>query len=408
MSRLTALESFQRSIDEFYRDRIEPHGRNIFWSEQVSKPDSILLNDNDYLRLTLDQRINTAQIAEIANTGSGMQMSGVYVHRADHLQKKFEYAMAEFVGAGDAVLCQSGYDANIGLIELLNNSYYAADMKPIFYFDIFAHMSLRKGVDSVNGEIINFRHNNYESLEKAIQKNSSRPGVIVIDSIYSIQGTVAPLKKIEEISKKYGCILVVDESHSLGVYGPNGAGLCRKTGIKPDFISASLAKAFAFQGGIVFCKEKSHSMPFRFTSNPAIFSSVPAPSVSARGLETLSIIQTEEKKRERLQYNSKFIREALINEGYDIGGSESQIIPLVIGTEENTARVRDTLEKLNIYTSIFTRPATTKNRSLIRLSVHSDLTQADLDYLIKVFREKKEILYMLNWSGQKRTVAAKV
>ena len=240
----SAQEVFLNSINRLYSERYSRHKRNPFWSNEAIKPDSILMNDNDYLRLSNDSRLNMAQIVELLNTGSGMQMSGVYIHQEEHPQKVFERAMAAYTSLGAAVLCQSGYTANVGLMEFLNNDYM--EDTPPFYFDMFAHMSFYKGVNSAQGEVIFFRHNNPDSLEKTIRKNGERPGVIVVDSIYSVQGTIAPLYDIQKISRKYGCILVVDESHSLGVFGPGGAGLCKEFQIEPDFITTSLAKNLIF------------------------------------------------------------------------------------------------------------------------------------------------------------------
>ena len=341
-----------------------------------------------------------AQIIELLNTGSGMQMSGVYIHQDEHPQKVFERAMAEYIGFGAAMLCQSGYTANVGLMEFLNNDYM--EQKPIFYFDMFAHMSFLKGVNSAQGKVMFFRHNNPNSLEKTIRKNAGRPGIIVVDSIYSIQGTIAPLDDIEKIAREYGCILVVDESHSLGVFGSDGSGLCQKFQIQPDFITASLAKTFAFQGGIVFAKNNQIGDAFRFISNPAIFSSIPAPYVSSRGLETLKIVREESVRREKLYYNSEYLRSNFRLLGYDIGATQSQIISMVIGSEELTVYVRDLLEKNKIFTSLFTTPATPKNKALIRMSVNSGLAQEDLDYILKIFDMNRINFKPRDWPEPKK------
>ena len=156
---------------------------------------------------------------------------------------------------------------------------------------------------------------------------------------------------------------------------------------------------------MVFSLNNQIGDAFRFISNPAIFSSVPAPYVSSRGLETLKIIQEESARRDKLLYNSEYLRSNFRMMGFDIGDTESQIISMIIGSEELTVYVRDVLdvlEKNKIFTSLFTTPATPKNKALIRMSINSGLAQEDLDYILNVFEANRESFRVKDWPGQKK------
>ena len=379
---------FERTIDEFYNQRSIPHGgRNIMVSRAPGVGD-VLLNDNDYLGLANDNRINIAQCEEIMRSGSGVQMSGIFLMERDHPQRDFETAIAEFLGFEDAILCQSGFDANVGLMHLVLNLYFKRlNYRPDVYMDIQTHMSLISGAKQTQSNLRMFYHNDPCSLEREIQKNYSpgKPGVIIIDSLYSGDGSIAPLVEISEIAHNYNFVLVVDESHSLGTHGPNGAGLCAEHKIKPDFITASLAKAFALNGGVVLCDKERYVFPYRSLSLPSVFSSSATPHTAARASKTLEIIQKEEWRRDKLHRNADFLRKGLRDIGIDIGDSQSQIISIICGEEKKAVALRDQLETEGVFVSLFVWPATSRNRALIRLSVNISHEPDDLRRVLDVF-----------------------
>ncbi len=167
------------------------------------------------------------------------------------------------------VLCQSGWCANTGLIQSIANK----DV-PV-YIDMLAHTSLWEGIHSAGANAVPFMHNDADHLRKQVKHHGA--GVIVVDSLYSTSGSLCPLTEIVEISEENGCILVVDESHSLGTHGPHGKGLVVGLGLTEHvhFRTASLAKAFAGRAGFITCSER-FSEYFRYESNPADFQLHPA------------------------------------------------------------------------------------------------------------------------------------
>ncbi len=226
------------------------------------------------------------------------------------------------------------------------------------------------------------------SLENLIIKHGR--GIIVVDSIYSTIGDACPLVDVADLATRYGCALVVDESHSLGTHGPKGAGLVAKFGLSDQvhFITASLAKTFAARAGIIFCS-KNIGKCFPYVAHPTIFSSTLLPYEIAGLQATLELILNSDEKREKLRRNAAYLKDGLTSLGYPIA-SMSQIVSLEGGKEEATEQIRDVLEARGIFGSVFCTPATPKNRSLLRLSVNSDLTLTQLNQILSVCSDLRD------------------
>ena len=323
--------------------------------------------------------ITKAQADHLVSQGRGLMRSDVFRHELGPLGG-FEQRMAQWTGMAASVVTQSGWNANVGLIQAL------ADENVPVYLDMEAHMSMWEGARSAKSRPRPFRHNSAQSLENMLKRHG--PGIIAIDSVYSTSGSIAPLAEIADVSARYGALLVVDESHSLGLFGPLGAGLVAQHNLqgKVNFITASLSKTFASRGGIVI-GSKAHIEYFRYNARPAIFSSSVMDHEAAGFLATQEIVTGAAVLRAELQSKADYLREGLTAGGYNVASSQSQIISLVSGEEERTIRLRDALEKRGIFGSVFCWPATGRKRSLVRFSLHGNLTQAELDHVINVCGE---------------------
>jgi CAI-1 autoinducer synthase len=271
---------------------------------------------------------------------------------------------------------------------------------------MLAHMSLWEGARSAGATAVMFHHNDPIHLERQILKHG--PGVIVVDSVYSTNGSICPLQDIVNIGTTYGCVLVVDESHSLGTHGSLGEGLVACMGLEDrvHFRTASLAKAFSGRAGFITCSERFGNY-FAFESNPAIFSSTLLPHEVAGLDATLTVIQTEGWRRERLHANAEHLRSRIVDLGYNLNGSESQIISLESGTEQQTIKLKDVLESRGIFGSAFFAPATPKNRAIIRFSINSALKEAELDRIVQVCAEIRNEVELNNWPSTRRKRSVK-
>jgi CAI-1 autoinducer synthase len=366
-------------INDFYKNRIEVRkNKKALVINGKTGPSSITLVSNDYLSVANHLEILTAQEKEIRKKKDKVIMSAIYM-TGDCLKTRFEEEMAEYLDYESAILCQSGWAANIGLIQAI-----ATEGTPV-YIDFYAHMSLWEGIRSAGAKPVPFLHNNCKHLEKMLKRHGQ--GIILIDSLYSSLGDIAPIAQIAELSQKYKCIYVVDESHSVGTHGYKGSGLVKELGLteQVDFVTLSLAKTFAGRAGLLTCSKRFAGY-FPYVSYPAIFSSALLDHEIAGLTATLKVIKESDDRRERLRKKSKILREGLRKMGYKVV-SHSHIVSIEIGSEEDTETMRDALGEKDVFGSVFCFPAAPKNRALIRFSVNSEIPIESIHQILKACQE---------------------
>ncbi|WP_226420571.1 alpha-hydroxyketone-type quorum-sensing autoinducer synthase [Vibrio sp. E14] len=374
------LPSFiEERLDFHIQDLIEPNENKKHLVLGKRPPcNAVVMQSNDYLALSHNKEIQNAHRDAISQHDDNVVMSAIFL-QDDESKPAFETQLASFVGMPSCLLSQSGWAANVGLLQTI-----CAPNIPV-YIDFFAHMSLWEGARIAGAQIHPFMHNNTNHLRKQISRHGS--GIIVVDSVYSTIGTIAPLRDIYEIAQEFDCGLVVDESHSLGTHGPQGAGLLQELDLTHmvDFVTVSLAKTFAYRAGAILGAEKlAKTLPF--VAYPAIFSSTVLPQEIIRLEKTLDVIKKVDDKREILFKRAKSLAVGLKRIGFTIR-SESQIIALECGNERNTERVRDFLEERNVFGAVFCRPATGRNKNIIRFSVNADMTAAEVDHVLSACQE---------------------
>ncbi|MBD1558675.1 quorum-sensing autoinducer synthase [Vibrio sp. S9_S30] len=385
MSNFTAkpLPSFIENKLESYLEKhiySRSNGKHIVQGLQPND-DSIILRSNDYLAICNHDFIKARQINALSQATRQPIMSAVFQSQVVE-EGSFEQKFADFLGFDHCITTQSGWAANVGLLQTI------ADQDTHVYIDFFAHMSLWHGSQNAGSQIHPFLHNKPKNLLKQIKKYG--PGIVVIDSVYSTHGTVAPLKEFVQIANDHDCAIIVDESHSIGTHGPNGAGLLAELGLTDnvDFVTVSLAKTFSYRAGAILCHHKVHEC-LPFISLPAIFSSGIIPYEMEALKATLELIKKSDDRRERLFDKSHKLISGL--KSLDIEtNSNSQIVAVETGTEENTEKVRDFLELNGIFGAVFCSPATPKNKSVIRLSVNSDVSEEQLDKVLNIFNLAKK------------------
>lgn len=360
---------------------------------------AIRLDGNDYLGITGHPQIVQAQVDALRKQQQFVVQSGVF-HLNQHPTRALETALAAWVGKDDGFICQSGYSANVGLLQAI------ADANTPIYLDTLAHASLWEGAHAARAPSFAFRHNDPAHLARMIAKNG--PGIVVVDSVYSTTGALCPLVEIVEIAEQGDCMILVDESHSLGTHGPQGAGLCAALGLseRVHFITASLAKAFAGRAG--FFTAPAYLRHYIFsTSFPNIFSSSLLPYEIAGLVATLNLIKDSDNARLRLDANTKRLRANLSDLGYPIHQGSQQIIALEAGTEPDTMVLRDKLEERNVFSSMFCAPATSSKRAMMRLTLNAGLMDSELEHVEAVAREIAPLLKPWDWPIARRARAAR-
>ncbi|TFW14974.1 alpha-hydroxyketone-type quorum-sensing autoinducer synthase [Duganella callida] len=384
-----------RRMDLHYVTRIEqllggehPHA----W--QPTPAGAVFLAGNDYLCLAGEPALVRAQMAALRQRHGELLMSAVYLQDGSP-QHQLERKLARFMDAEEGILTQSGWAANVGLVQTLTGPGI-----PV-YLDMQAHASLWEGVQSAGATPVSFLHNDMAHLHRQLQRHGR--GLIVVDALYSTNGSLAPLHELVTLAERHGCMLLVDESHSLGTHGPRGAGLVAAAGLseRVHFRTASLAKAFAGRAGFITCSGKFKGY-FLSESRPAIFSSCLLGHELAWFDAAVDFIAAADERRAALRAHTAELRAELRALGYNVSDGSEQIIALEPGPEPRTLALRKLLETHGIYGAMFCAPATPKNRSLVRLTLNAGLTRAQLDRIVHACDEIRGQAGLEEWSSTRR------
>ncbi|MEU7214681.1 alpha-hydroxyketone-type quorum-sensing autoinducer synthase [Nocardia iowensis] len=372
----TVAERIRLRVERFHSDRLAGQwgGRHILHGRTPGYGD-IVLNGSDYLALGADPRITHAIKTALRSTQVGRFASCAFLPD-DHPQVVLERALAEHLRVPAGVLCQSGWEAKVGLLQSI------ADPEIPVYIDQFAHMSLWHGAKVSRAPIYSFRHNFPGHLREQIRAHG--PGIIAVDAIYGTNGSRCPLTQICDIADETDSVLVVDESHALGTDGPAGAGMVAALGLteRVPYRIASLSKAFGGRAGFVGANTADFVDYFKMESHPAVFSSTLLPYEIAGLAATLDVIRLDNWRRQRLRELSTMVRRALTALEFDLEGSASHIVALQAGPDLRAMAIRDFLEARGIFGSLLCPPTTARNHTLIRFGLHAAITDHNIDRII--------------------------
>lgn len=378
-----AQTQLSENIANYFQSSVDKKGILSFLTSTNGNQHNIYVNHNDYLNLSFDARLvnfNTEELVLKNKQGSDSNMSGLFLPK-DALHYQVSDLLAKKILDKECVhLTQSGYIANYSLLQSI-----IVPSKTHVYIDANAHESLWQGAS--RGIIHKINHNSIKHLEDNLKEYGS--GIIVIDALYSSRGTIADLVKICDLKEKYSCIMVSDESHSIGVYGPHGRGLAAAANVtdRIEFIIGSLAKAFCVRAG--FISGRTQDVLFaRETSSAAIYSSSLMNWDMQRLRRSIDVVYHADEQRERLLQICQTIRQAALNLGFKVEKPilPSPILSLMGGPYDLTKRLQTIFEMNGIAPSVFIPPATPVNRSIIRISLNAGLSDQDVLKIIDTFK----------------------
>ena len=352
--------------------------------------EKIMIGSNSYLGLTHHPRVVKAAQEATEEYGTGRTGSR-FLNGTMDIHREFENELADFVGKDSALVFSTGYLVNLGVISTL------LGRKDYLILDRLDHASIIDGSILSRANILRYEHNNMDDLERKLQKvPEDRGAMIIVDGIFSMEGSIAKLPQIAELADQYDVRLMVDDAHSLGVLGPLGNGTAAHFGItdKVDLIMGTFSKSFAAIGGFIAGDDEVIDY-IKHNARAFIFTASLPPSVVASTREALKIIKEDEERRERLWEISDYMRENLQQIGFDTSDSETPVVPVVVGDNDKTFQLWKRLFDENIYTNAVVSPAVPSNSSRLRTSYIATHTDEQLDYVLEKFEENGKELGLI-------------
>jgi 8-amino-7-oxononanoate synthase len=343
---------------------------------------TILAGTNNYLGLTFDGECIAAGQAALAELGTGTTGSrmanGNY---AGH--EALERELADFYGVPYAMVFSTGYSANVGILAAL------LDAGDCVLLDADAHASLYDGCRMTGADVYRFKHNDPTSLDKRLSRLGERVGqaLVVTEGLFSVLGDEAPLAEIAEIKARHGAYLLVDEAHSLGIYGEHGRGLAEQAGVldQVDFVVGTFSKSLGATGG--YCVSRHDVLRLaRFASRPYIFTASPSPSVIATTRVALRHIRHRPELRARLWDNARRLHQGLTDLGLRLGAGVSPVVAVRLDDGARALATWRRLLEAGVYVNLMLPPASPDGSSLLRCSVSAAHTAAQIEAVIDAFR----------------------
>jgi len=340
----------------------------------------IMLGSNNYLGLTHHPKVLDAAARALHRYGSGCTGSR-FLNGTLDLHVQLEAAIAEFLGKEACLVFSTGYQANLGLITGL------IGRGDLVYLDKLDHASIVDGAKMSYGDTLRFTHGDLAGLDRMIERTkAARAAMIVVDGVYSMEGDIANVPELVRIAKKYNMALTLDDAHSIGVLGPNGEGTAAHFGMTDDvdLIAGTFSKSLASIGGFVAGSEnvihylKHHSRPLIFTA------SLP-PANTAGVLAALEVIKTEPERREMLWANTHRLQQGLRGLGYNIGETETPIVPVLIGPMETTFVFWRKMFDAGVFTNPVTPPAVPQSQCRLRTSLMATHSPDQIDFCLEQF-----------------------
>ncbi|MDE6485295.1 MAG: pyridoxal phosphate-dependent aminotransferase family protein [Duncaniella sp.] len=346
----------------------------------------LMFGSNCYTGLVNDPRIKEAAIEATRKYGTGCAGSP-FLNGTLDLHKKLEARLAEYTGKEDVMIYSTGFEVNLGVVSTLTGR------EDYILWDEQDHASIIEGRRLSFSQQLKYKHNDMESLERQLQRcDPDRVKLIVTDSVFSMEGDVADVKKITELAKKYNASVMVDEAHGIGVFGPGGRGVCHHYGVADDvdLLMGTFSKSFASLGGFI-ATDKEITNFLRHHSRSYIFTASITPASTAAALAALDIMEKEPERQENLWKLTHYALDGFRNAGFEIGHTSTPIIPLFIRDDFKTfAITRDLLEE-GIFVNPVVSPAVAPNDTLIRFSLMATHTieqvTTAIEKITKVFRK---------------------
>jgi len=347
----------------------------------------LMFGSNAYTGLTGDQRIIDKAKAALDKYGSGCAGSR-FLNGTLDLHIQLEKEIAEFIGKDDCLCFSTGFSVNQGVIPALlsKDDYVICDDRD--------HASIVDGRRLAFAKQLHYKHNDMEDLERVLQKLPQEAiKLIVVDGVFSMEGDLCKLPEIVELKHKYNCSIMVDEAHGIGVFGKQGRGVCDHFGLtkEVDLIMGTFSKSLASIGGFIASDFDTINW-LRHTCRTYIFSASNTPAATAAAMEALHIIQNEPERIENLWKVTRYALKRFREEGFEIGDTESPIIPLYVRDTDKTFLVTALAFNAGVFINPVIPPACAPQDTLVRYALMATHTEEQVERSVialkKIFVEQ--------------------
>ncbi len=343
----------------------------------------LLLGTNNYLGLTFDPACVEAALAATRAYGTGTTGSRIANGTYD-LHERLERALADFYDRARCLVFTTGYQANLATLAGL------AGPGDRIFIDSHSHASIYDGCLLSGARIIRFRHNDAEDLERRLARHRGEEGIqlVVVEGLYSMLGDVAPLRELVAVVRRHGAWMVVDEAHSLGVYGARGRGVAEEQGVEAevDVVVGTFSKSLGAVGGFAVSHHEGLEL-LRYAARPYMFTASPSPATMASVTAAIQRIRDDPSLRERIWRNARALHAGLAELGLRLGADPGPVVAVVLPDEATAVAVWNHLLAHGLYVNLALPPGTPDRRSLLRLSVSAAHSEEEIERAIAAFRE---------------------
>jgi 8-amino-7-oxononanoate synthase len=341
----------------------------------------IMIGSNNYLGLTNHPKVKEAAMDAIKKYGTGCAGSR-FLNGTLDIHVALEEKLARFMRKEAALIFSTGFQVNLGVISAM------AGKEDTIIIDKMDHASIIDGCRLSFGDIRKFRHNDLSDLERVLAEYEGKGKLVVVDGVFSMEGDIAKLPEIVSLASQHGARLMVDDAHGIGVLGNTGRGTAEQFGLEDevDLIMGTYSKSLASIGGFISGgADVIHYI--KHHARALIFSASPPPASVASVSAALDIIENEPERRERLWQITKKMLHGFRKLGFEIGSSETPIIPVIVGEDQKAFTMAMMLQEEGIFANVAVTPAVPAGKALIRTSYMATHTDEQLDKVLDSFRK---------------------
>ncbi|WP_109832312.1 serine palmitoyltransferase [Reichenbachiella versicolor] len=394
-----------------YADEVRSAGLYPYFREIGTNQDTeVLINgekvlmfgSNSYLGLTNHPKVKEAAKDAVDKYGTGCAGSR-FLNGTLDLHTQLENSLAEYFEKEAALIFSTGFQTNLGVISTLTGR------KDYIIIDELDHACIIDGARLSFSQVVKYKHNDMESLESKLKRcEPDSVKLIVVDGIFSMEGDIAKLPQIVELSKKYGAEIVVDDAHAVGVIGKNGSGTASHFGLTKEvgYIVGTFSKSLASLGGFVAADRTSINF-LKHHARSLIFSASIPPASAASALAALEIMKSEPERIDKLWENTNYALKVLKENGFEIGETESPIIPVYVRDNEKTFQVTQFLIENGVFVNPVISPAVKSDSSLIRFSLMATHTHEQIDIAVDKLIQARKFVGFGQVNGVEKSIETK-